>query len=285
MAALAAPLRAADATAEIEAAPIETAEAAGSSEGEILVTARRPYGSLQDVPLAVSVVGGAQLEATGAFNRNRLVQLQPSVQFISSNPRNTAINIRGNGAPFGLTNDGFEHDVGLYNDQVHSGHIAGSTLDLIDVDQVDILRGPQGTRYGKNATAGALNITTPRPSFDFPALREATYGNRDFIQGKTSGSAPIIADKLAARLSASFTKRDATLFNTISGRRVNEIDKLGIRGQNVWQATETLDMTLNGDRNRQDREGSAQAYVTAVTTLRGGYRTDNSWKIFGKVPF
>jgi len=268
--------RAAVAMLAAVAVPATAAEvavaAAPDVDGEILVTARRRAENVQDVPIAVSVVGGAQIEATGAFNISRLVQLQPSVQFVSSNPRNSAINIRGVGAPFGLTNDGIEQGVGLYIDQVYFGRIAASTLDFVDVEQVEILRGPQGTLYGKNITAGAINITTRRPSFDLEGRAELSYGNLDFIQAKGSISGPIVADKLAARFSGSFTKRPGTLFNTVTQRHVNEIDNLGLRGQLFWQASDTLDFTLFGDYNRQDPEAFAQNFVKGVPTARAANR-------------
>ncbi len=264
---LAAPALAADA-AVAEAA----ADAASAGAEEIIVTARRRAENVQEVPLAISVVGGPQIDATGSFNIARLAQLQPSVQFISSNPRNSAINIRGIGAPFGLTNDGIEQGVGLYIDQVYCGRIAAATLDFVDVEQVEVLRGPQGTLYGKNTTAGALSVTTRRPSFELEARGEVTYGNLDFIQAKASVSGPIVADKLAVRLSASFTSRDGTLFNTITGRRVNELANIGFRGQVFWQVTDNLDLTFSGDWNRQDPEGFAQNYVKVVPTARATNR-------------
>jgi iron complex outermembrane receptor protein len=241
--------------------------------GEIIVTAaRRRAESVQDVPIAVSVLSGDTLDATGAFNIGRLTQLQPSVQFITSNPRNSAINIRGLGAPFGLTNDGIEQGVGLYIDQVYYARIAASTLDFVDVDQVEVLRGPQGTLYGKNTTAGAINVTTRRPSFDFETRGELSYGNLSFVQAKASIAGPIIAEKLAARLSASLTQRDGTLFNTVTGRDVNETDNVGLRGQIFWQASDTLDVTLSGDYNRQNPEAFAQNYVKTVPTARAANR-------------
>jgi iron complex outermembrane receptor protein len=98
--------------------------------GEILVTARRREERVQEVPIAISVIGGEELGARGAFNVNRLQQQQPSLQFYSSNPRNSAINIRGLGAPFGLTNDGIEQGVGFYVDGVYIGRIGASTFDF-----------------------------------------------------------------------------------------------------------------------------------------------------------
>ena len=86
--------------------------------GDIVVTARRRSETAQEVPIAISVLGAAQIESTGNFNINKLQQLTPTLQVYSSNPRNTFVNIRGIGAPFGLTSDGFEQGVGIYVDDV-----------------------------------------------------------------------------------------------------------------------------------------------------------------------
>jgi iron complex outermembrane receptor protein len=173
-------LAAAPAQAAAPVAPAEPAADQGTSPvvDDIVITARRRSENVQDVPLAVSVVDSRTLESTGSFNVARLTQLQPSLQFYSTNPRNSAANIRGLGAPFGLTNDGIEQGVGVYIDQVYNSRIAAATFDFLDVEQVEVLRGPQGTLYGKNTTAGAINITTRAPSFTFeggPRSRSAIW--------------------------------------------------------------------------------------------------------------
>lgn len=250
----------------------DLAPAPAPATDEIIVTATRRSQNLRDVPVAISVVSGETLDRQGAFNIQRLQQIQPSVQFFSSNPRNSAINIRGLGAPFGLTNDGIEQGVGLYIDGVYVARIAAATLDFVDVERIEVLRGPQGTLYGKNTTAGAVSITTRRPAFDPEARGEISVGNLGFLQAKASASGPLVADRLAARISASFTKRDGTLLNTVTGRRVNELDNLGLRGQLLWKASDALEIVLAGDWNRQDPEGFAQNYVRVVPTLRAANR-------------
>ncbi|UPT61491.1 MAG: Plug domain-containing protein [Hyphomonadaceae bacterium JAD_PAG50586_4] len=125
------------------------AQTTADTEGEIVVTARRVQENLQDVPIPVSVVSGAFVSDSGSFNVNRLKEIVPTVQFYSSNPRNSAVNIRGLGAPFGLTNDGIEPGVGFYVDGVFNARPAVATLDFLDVAQIEVLRGPQGTLYGK----------------------------------------------------------------------------------------------------------------------------------------
>ena len=197
------------------------------------MTARRRSETIQSVPIAMSVIGGTALAETGTYNVNRLTQLQPSLQFYSTNPRNSAANIRGLGAPFGLTNDGIEQGVGIYVDQVYYSRIASATFDFTDTERIEVLRGPQGTLYGKNTTAGAINITTNQPTFDFEGAAEVSAGNLKFKQAKAAVSGPL-TENLAARLAVSTTSRRGTIYNTTSRRYVNEQDNLGIRGQLLY---------------------------------------------------
>ena len=147
--------------------PADPAVAQSSSVGtgarddgnEIVVTARRRNETSQEVPLAISVVGGEHIDNTGSFNVGRLQQLTPTLQYYSSNPRNTSLTIRGIGAPFGLTNDGFDQGVGIYVDDVYYSRVASSTFDFLAVAQIEVLRGPHGTLYAKNTAAGTINIT------------------------------------------------------------------------------------------------------------------------------
>jgi iron complex outermembrane receptor protein len=252
---------------ETEAPPAEAAAPAAGGD-DIVVTARRRDEQLQDVPLAISVLGGAQLDATGSINVGRLQQIQPSVQFFSTNPRNSAANIRGLGAPFGLTNDGIEQGVGIYIDEVYYSRIAVATFDFLDVERIEVLRGPQGTLYGKNTTAGAINIVTRAPTFEPEARLELSLGNLDYFAAKASVSGPIVADTLAIRLAASKSRRRGTIFNVASDRWVNEQDNLGLRGQLLWRASNALDVTLSADYNRQNPECCAQIYVRTGSTQR-----------------
>ncbi len=234
----------------------------------IVVTARRREEQAQDVPLAISVLNSAAIESTGTFNVGKLTQLQPSIQFYSSNPRNSAANIRGLGAPFGLTNDGIEQGVGIYIDQVYYSRAAATTFDFLDVEQVEVLRGPQGTLYGKNTTAGAINVTSRKPSFVPEGRAEVTYGNLGFTQAKGSFSAPLIDDKLAFRLATSYTSRDGTIYNVTSDQHINELDNLGFKGQLLWRVKDGLDVTFAADYTHQDPVGYGQIYVRTGATQR-----------------
>ena len=240
---------------------------AGAPEQEILVTARRRAEASQEVPLAISVVGGEHLDNTGAFNVGRLQQLTPTLQFYTSNPRNSAANIRGLGAPFGLTNDGIEQGVGIYVDDVYYSRAASSTFDFLDVAQIEVLRGPQGTLYGKNTTAGALNITSRQPTFNFEGRAEVSIGNLAFKQAKAAVSGPL-SDNVAARVAVSTTSRKGTIFNQATGNWINEQDNLGLRAQVLWRPTDSLDVTLAGDYSVQDPECCGQIYVGVGATQR-----------------
>ncbi|OYU37099.1 TonB-dependent receptor [Novosphingobium sp. PASSN1] len=251
-------------------APADQSTSVGTGQSDndsIVVTARRRAETAQDVPLAISVVGGDHIDATGAFNVGRLQQLTPTLQFTSSNPRNTSVNIRGIGAPLGLTNDGIEQGVGIYVDDVYMARVASSTFDFLDVKQIEVLRGPQGSLYGKNTTAGAINITTRQPTFDFEGRAEATFGNLGFVQLKSALSGPL-SNTVAVRLAGSYTKRDGTIYNVTTKRFVGEQDNLGLRGQLLWKPTGTLEVTLAGDYSRQNPECCTQLYVRTGATQR-----------------
>ena len=243
-----------------------------ADDAAIVITARRREESLQDVPLPVSVFSERQLTSTGAYNIARVAQIQPVIQYYASNPRNSSINIRGLGAPLGLTNDGIEQGVGLYIDQVYYSRPAASAFDLIDTEQVEVLRGPQGTLYGKNTTAGAINIRTRAPSFSPEGRIELTAGNYDFFQGKASVSGPIVDDRLAVRLGVAATTRRGTVRNVRTNEWTNSLDNQGVRGSLLWTPTDTLKVTLGADYSKQDPDGYTQVVVRTFPTLRAANR-------------
>lgn len=234
---------------------------------DIIVTARRRSESAQDIPLAVSVIDAKQIDETGAFNVNRLQQLAPTLQFYSSNPRNTAVNIRGLGVPFGLTSDGFEQGVGIYVDDVYYSRVASATFDFLDVAQIEVLRGPQGTLYGKNTTAGAINITTNQPSFDFEGRAELSLGNYEFRQARLALSGPL-SENVAARVAFSGTSRRGTIRNLTTGQDIQSLDNLGVRAQVLWEASDNLKITLVGDYNKQDANCCGSVFVRTGATQR-----------------
>ncbi|HUC80124.1 MAG TPA: TonB-dependent receptor, partial [Flavisolibacter sp.] len=242
---------------------------------ELVITSRQRVETAQNVPIAVSVLGGKQVEDAGAFNVNRLKELVPTVQLYSSNPRNTTLNIRGLGSTFGLTNDGIDPGVGFYVDGVYYARPAATTLDFIDIEQIEVLRGPQGTLFGKNTTAGAFNITTRAPRFKRGVNFEVSYGNYGFVQAKASVTGAL-SKKFAARLSFSGTQRNGVLYNVASQKPVNDMNNIGVRGQLLFTPSDKVKITLIGDVTDQKPDGYAQVVAGVVKTQRPGYRQFDS---------
>lgn len=261
---------------EITDSPIETTLIEDNLLEEIVVTSRRREETAQSVPIPISVISGNLIDEAGAFNVNRVKEYVPSVQLYTSNPRNTGINIRGLGSPFGLTNDGLDPGVGFYVDGVYFARPAFATLDFIDVEQIEVLRGPQGTLFGKNTTAGAFNIKTRQASFTPGASFELSYGNYGYIQAKTSFTGPLIKNKLAARFSFSGTQRDGVVYNVARDEHVNDINNLGGRAQLLFTPNEKITVTLSGDASAQKPNGYAQVVAGVVETKRADYRQFNS---------
>jgi len=237
----------------------------------VVVTARRVEETIQEVPIPVSVVSGNLMADAGAFNVNRLKEMIPTVQFYSTNPRNSSINVRGLGAPFGLTNDGIEPGVGLYIDGVFYSRPASATLDFLDVERVEVLRGPQGALFGKNTTAGAINVTTKKPTFSRETDVELNYGSFGFVQGKASISGPL-SETIAGRLSFSGTTRQGTVSNVVTGSDLNGLNNVGVRGQLLFAPSDRTAVTLALDHTRQRPEGYTQVVAGVAPTLRNPNR-------------
>ncbi|MGF7214388.1 iron complex outermembrane receptor protein [Spirosoma lacussanchae] len=276
--------------AKLPDSPLSLTLANDNQLSEVVITSRRRQESAQDVPIPISVVRGALVEDAGAFNVNRLKELVPTVQLYSSNPRNTTLNIRGLGSTFGLTNDGIDPGVGFYVDGVYYARPAATTLDFIDIEQIEVLRGPQGTLFGKNTTAGAFNITTRAASFQPGATLEVSYGNYGYIQARSSITGPL-SRKIAGRLSFSGTQRNGLLYNVATQKPVNDLNNLGGRGQLLFTPTDRISITLAGDVSSQRPDGFAQVVAGVAPTLRPAYRqfnqiiADLNYKLPSQNPF
>ena len=256
---------------ELDGAPFEIKLREDGLIDEVVITSRRRQEDLQTVPIPVDVIGGTKAEIAGAFNVNRLKELVPSVQLYSSNARNTGLNIRGLGSTFGLTNDGIEPGVGFYIDGVYHARPAATALDFVDIERIEVLRGPQGTLFGKNTTAGAFNIITRKPTFERTGNAEVSYGNYNFIQAKASASGAL-AKNLASRISFSGTQRQGTLFNEQTLQNYNGLNNLGVRGQLLFTPTTKLEILASGDFNVQRPDGSALVVAGITPTQRSAYR-------------
>ncbi|WP_053000741.1 TonB-dependent receptor [Sphingomonas sanxanigenens] len=255
------------------------ADAAGAESpggvADIVITARLRSEDLQSVPLAVSVVGGTLLDQSYTINTQGLTTLVPALNYSSANPRNTAFTIRGLGSSVvavSQANDGLEPGVGFYVDQVYHARPATAAFDFSDVEQIEVLRGPQGTLFGKNTTAGAISVTTRTPSFTPGATEEISYGDYDFLQVKVSGTGPIVDDRLAFRVSALMTRRDGVIRNSVTGRDHNRIGNQAVRGQLLFTPTETFRLRLTADFANFESDCCTQVYLRVGQSLRAPAR-------------
>lgn len=241
----------------------------------VIVTARRREENLQSVPAAVSVVKGELLDSTYTVNTALLSQLVPSLYYNSANPRNTAYTIRGLGSntlSISAANDGIEPGVGFYVDEVYHGRPATAAFDFTDIERVEVLRGPQGTLFGKNTTAGAIHVMSREPTFQPEANGEVSYGDKDFLQAKGSVSGPLFGDAVAGRLSGQLTQRNGVLYNVNTGTHLNELDNYAVRGQLLWVATDSVKLRLIGDVTDLDSVCCSQNFLRFGQSLRSPAR-------------
>ncbi len=217
----------------------------------IIVTAQRRAQDVQDIPLAVTAVSPVQLERQGVVNVTQISQV--SASFSTSNAQNTAgtnvLRIRGVGTT--SNNIGFESAVGIFIDGAYQSRPGVALSEFVDVERVEVLRGPQGTLFGRNTSAGALNITTKRPDLnEFGGFVNASYGNFDLISVQGAVNAPLIQDTLALRVTGAYRKRDGfvrVVDSTGTVGRSNEIDQFLIRGQLGYESDGGLTVRLIGD--------------------------------------
>jgi iron complex outermembrane receptor protein len=253
------------------------AQESGASRGgleEIVVTARLREENLQTVPVAVSVVDGQLLDDSYTVNTQQLSQLVPALYYNSANPRNTAYTIRGLGSntlSISAANDGIEPGVGFYVDQVYHGRPATASFDFTDIDHVEVLRGPQGTLFGKNTTAGAIHVMSRPPTFEPESNAELSFGDYDFVQAKGSISGPF-GDKVAGRFSGQLTQRDGLLHNVRTGADLNELNNYAWRGQLLVVPNERLELRLIADVADLDSVCCSQGFLRVGTSLRSPAR-------------
>ena len=238
--------------------------------GEVVVTARRREENLQSVPAAISVVDGDLLDRSYTVNTQQLALLIPSLYYNSANPRNTAYTVRGLGSntlSISAANDGIEPGVGFYVDQVYHGRPATASFDFTDIERVEVLRGPQGTLFGKNTADGAIHIISRAPTFEPEANGEITFGNYDLLQTKATFSGPL-TDIVAGRISAQLTRRDGVIHNVRSDQAVNSLNNFAIRGQLLFVPAENLKLRLIADVSDLDSDCCTQGYLRVGTSRR-----------------
>jgi len=248
----------------------------------VMVTVRRRAEDGQRVPTSISSVKGDDLADKRITQVQDLQQALPSTNAAFMHTRVSSVAVRGIGS--NPANEGLEGSVGLYVDNVFYARPGMLAIDLVDLDQVDLLRGPQGTLFGKNTTGGALNVTTKKPTFTPERSISLSVGNRGYYQGLASFSGPL-SETVAGRLSLSRTHDDGWLKNEYDGGDLNSIDRHGLRGQLLWKPDSSFDLRLAADYNHEDdTQGTMVPYSQVPATPLKPLTWSESLVSFGGEP-
>ena len=251
----------------VPAAYAQTAQSSDDSGDEpIIVTATLRAMDVQDIPLAVTAVAPEALERQGVNDIKNLASISPSINIQSSQTetQGTSIKIRGVGTTG--NNTGLESSVGVFIDGVYQSRPGVALGDLVDIERLEILRGPQGTLFGRNTSAGALNVSTKRPSLSTTeGFVNASYGNYDFMNLQGGVSLPVVQNVAGVRLSGTWRKRDGYL-KSPTGAESNDRDRYMLRGQLYIEPNADVSIRLLADYAKTD-EQCCEAVIVRETEL------------------
>ena len=227
--------------------------------GEIIVTAQGRRQVLQNVPIAVTAVSGDSLKNSGATDIRSLNQLAPSLLVSSTGTEaNGSARIRGIGTVG--DNPGLESSVAVFIDGVYRSRSGIGLSELGEIDRIEVLRGPQGTLFGRNASAGLISIFSKKPSFTFGGSGEATIGNYNLRRFSAGLTGPI-SDSLAFRVDGVYVKRDGFYHDRNNGTDVNDRNRYFVRGQLLYQPDDRLSIRLIGDYTHRIEKCCGAVYV------------------------
>ncbi len=238
-------------------------------DDEIIVTATLRAANVQDIPIAVTAVSPAELERTGVQDIRTLSSVSPSFSLQSSQTETQGTSIRIRGVGTTGNNTGLESSVGVFIDGVYQSRPGIALGDLMDLERLEVLRGPQGTLFGRNTSAGALNITTKRPNLsEVEGFGNASYGNLDYYGVQGGVSVPVVRDAMAIRLAGAYRKRDGILKSSVSGAESGNRDRFILRGQMLWEPSADVSFRLIGDYAESD-ENCCSAVILRESELVG----------------
>jgi iron complex outermembrane receptor protein len=226
----------------------------------VLVSTRRRVESSQNVPTPMTVLGAEQLEANRVYRAQDLQQLLPSTTINYVHARQMSFAVRGLGN--NPASDGLEGSVGLYLDNVYLARPGMAAFDALDIEQLELLRGPQGTLFGKNTTAGVLNISSKKPGRTSEAQAEVSAASYGYLQGKLVLNGAV-SDSLAARLSAYKTRDDGYIRNRYNGERVQGGERQGVRAQVLYEPGRDFSLRLIADYNEEDSNNGTLVFYNA----------------------
>ena len=249
----------------------EAAQGAEEADDDvIIVTATRRAQDVQDIPIAVTAVTPEALEKQGVVNVQNITQVSPSFSTSNAQIASGSVVLRIRGVGTTSNNIGFESAVGIFVDGAYQSRPGVALGEFVDVERVEVLRGPQGTLFGRNTSAGALNITTNRPDLnEFGGFANATYGNYNLINVQGAINAPLVEDTLAVRLTGAYRERDGYVdVVDRTGTKIGEsntIDQFLVRGQLGYESEGGVKGRLIFDYTESQNQCCAAIEVLANT--------------------
>jgi len=246
------------AIAVISAIPAHAQDSSRRALEEVIVTAQKRSESLQDVPISIAVMNNEAILKTGVRQMRELTEFVPNVTMSSGNDNTSAVRIRGVGAE--TRNIGFDTRVGMYVDGVYLGQSPAQNIDILDLERVEISRGPQGTLFGKNTVAGAINLITNKPDDEFMTELRGEYGNLNSHRVSAIANLPI-NEHWSSRFSVSDNHRDGYVDNITTGTEHNERDGTSFRGQ-VRYSNDRINLNIAGDYLESERTSFMGEAVT-----------------------
>ena len=258
---LAATLGAAPVFAQDSAAAPAAAE--GEEDGIIVVTARKRDETLADVPIAVTAIDGDTLTARGINSVREAAVLSPGLNINSDGTGRAFVSIRGVGVTLVQS---VQPGVGLFIDGIYQPNTAYLNNPLLDVERIEVLRGPQGTLYGKNTMGGAINVITRQPGNDFEVRANASYAGPDdawMVSGSVSG--PIVTDKVALRVAAAHRQQDGLLRNSVIGGNANPFNTDSVNATLRVTPSDDFTLTVKGYYDWVDGVNTPYSRVTGPT--------------------
>jgi outer membrane receptor protein involved in Fe transport len=229
---------------------------------DIVITATRRNQALSDVPLAVSAVTAENLQMSGATDIRQLNQLSPSLLVSSTQSEAGAGVARIRGIGTVGDNPGLESSVGVFIDGVYRSRTGMGLTELGPLERIEVLRGPQGTLFGRNTSAGLISVITAQPRFEPEVSGALTVGNYDLRRIEASATGPL-SSTLAGRIDGVWMTRDGFLDDVISGRDVNDRNRWLLRGQLLFEPSEAFSMRFVADVTRRREECCAAPFLPA----------------------
>jgi outer membrane receptor protein involved in Fe transport len=272
-----------------EAPPARDEPAMDGAGNEIIVTATKREQTLQDIPVAVTVTTAETIERAKIRDIQDLATVVPSLRVVEhQSSAQTDFNIRGFGN--GANNAGIEPSVGVFIDGVYRSRSAAQIADFPDVKRVEVLRGPQSTLFGKNASAGVISIVTAAPQFKLGGNGEVSYGNYNAVVAKGAITGPL-SETVAVSLAGGYNRRDGYVHDAGTGNDTNNRNRWFVRGQVLYEPNTQLKVRLIGDYGKIDevccavynvKASDPQSTATAVIRSLGG-QVNAPGAVFGDV--